>query len=162
MMRPFLVALLGLLLAGLMVGRTLQYLGKTIGPTESKMLTLYVLATPLAILPLTALAVATKAGLAGLTTNGGAQGFTEIIFAFAFSLANNGQSFTGLNANTTFYNLTTAVAMMVGRFGLAIPALALAGLFAHNLVATPVRAPSPPIPSFSAPCCWRPRSSFAV
>jgi len=125
-----LIALLGLLLAGLMVGRTPQYLGKTIGPTESKMLTLYVLATPLAILPLTALAVATKAGLAGLTTNGGAHGFTEIIFAFASSLTNNGQNFAGLNANTTFYNLTTAVAMMVGRFGLAIPALALAGLFA--------------------------------
>jgi len=125
-----LVALLGLLLAGLMVGRTPQYLGKTIGPPESKMLTLYVLATPLAILPLTALAVATKLGLAGLTTNAGAHGLTEIIFAFASSVANNGQSFTGLNANTTFYNLTTAVAMMVGRFGLAIPALALAGLFA--------------------------------
>jgi len=125
-----LIALLGLLLAGLMVGRTPQYLGKTIGPTEAKMLTLYVLASPLAILPLTALAVATKTGLAGLTTNTGAHGLTEIIFAFASSLANNGQSFAGLNANTTFYNLTTAVAMMVGRFGLAIPALALAGLFA--------------------------------
>jgi len=125
-----LIALLGLLLAGLMVGRTPQYLGKTIGPAESKMLTLYVLAIPLAILPLTALAVATKAGLAGLTTNTGAHGLTEIIFAFASSLANNGQSFAGLNANTTFYNLSTAVAMMVGRFGLAVPALALAGLFA--------------------------------
>ena len=125
-----LIALLGLLLAGLMVGRTPQYLGKTIGPTESKMLTLYVLASPLIVLPLTALAVATKAGLAGLTTNTGAHGLTEIIVAFASSVANNGQSFTSLNANTTFYNLTTAVAMMVGRFGLAIPALALAGLFA--------------------------------
>ena len=125
-----LIALLGLLLAGLMVGRTPQYLGKTIGPRESKMLTLYILATPLAILPLTALAVATKLGLAGLTTNTGAHGLTEIIFAFASSIANNGQSFAGLNANTPFYNLTTVVAMMVGRFGLAIPALALAGLFA--------------------------------
>jgi K+-transporting ATPase ATPase A chain len=124
-----LIALLALLLAGLMVGRTPEYLGKTIGPPESKMLTLYVLASPLAILPLTALAL-TKAGLAGLTTNTGAHGFTEIIFAFASSTANNGQSFAGLSANTPFYNLTTAVAMMVGRFGLAVPALALAGLFA--------------------------------
>jgi len=125
-----LIALLGLLLAGLMVGRTPEYLGKKIEPPEAKMLTLYVLAGPLAILPLTAVAVATRAGLAGLTTNAGAHGLTEIIFAFASSVANNGQSFAGLNANTPFYNLTTAVAMMVGRFGLAIPALALAGLFA--------------------------------
>jgi K+-transporting ATPase ATPase A chain len=125
-----LIALLGLLLAGLMVGRTPEYLGKKIGPPEAKMLTLYVLASPLAILPLTALAVATRIGLAGLTTNTGAHGLTEIVFAFASSIANNGQSFAGLTANTTFYNLATAVAMMVGRFGLAIPALALAGLFA--------------------------------
>jgi K+-transporting ATPase ATPase A chain len=125
-----LIALLGLLLAGLMVGRTPEYLGKKIGPPEAKMLTLYVLASPLAVLPLAALAVATKTGLAGLTTNTGAHGLTEIVFAFASSIANNGQSFAGLNANTPFYNVTTAVAMMVGRFGLAIPALALAGLFA--------------------------------
>jgi potassium-transporting ATPase potassium-binding subunit len=125
-----LIALLSLLLAGLMVGRSPEYLGKKIGPAESKMLTLYVLASPLAILSLTALAVATKAGLAGLTTNTGSHGLTEIIFAFASSNANNGQSFAGLSANTPFYNITTAVTMMVGRFGLAIPALALAGLFA--------------------------------
>ena len=125
-----LIALLGLLLAGLMVGRTPEYLGKKIGPPEAKMLTLYVLASPLAVLPLAALAVATRTGLAGLTTNTGAHGLTEIVFAFASSIANNGQSFAGLSANTPFYNVTTAVAMMVGRFGLAIPALALAGLFA--------------------------------
>ncbi len=125
-----LIALLSLLLAGLMVGRTPEYLGKTIGPEESKMLTLYILAVPLAILPLTAIAVATKAGLAGLTTNTGAHGLTEIMVAFASCTANNGQSFAGLNANTPFYNLTTSLAMMVGRFGLAIPALALAGHFA--------------------------------
>jgi potassium-transporting ATPase potassium-binding subunit len=124
------IALLGLLLAGLMVGRTPEYLGKKIGPEESKMLTLYVLASPLAILPLTALGVATKAGLAGLTTNTGAHGLTEILFAFASCVANNGQSFAGLNANSPFYNLTTIAAMMVGRYGLAVPALALAGYFA--------------------------------
>jgi len=125
-----LIALLALLLAGLMVGRTPQYLGKTVGPPEAKMLTLYVLAGPCAILPLTAIAVATRAGLAGLTTNTGAHGLTEILFAFASCVANNGQSFAGLNADTPFYNLATAVAMMVGRFALAIAALALAGLFA--------------------------------
>ena len=94
------------------------------------MLMLYVLAGPLAILPFTAVAVATKAGLAGLTTNTGTHGLTEILFAFASSNANNGQNFAGLSANTPFYNLTTVATMMVGRFGLAIPALALAGLFA--------------------------------
>jgi len=125
-----LVALLALLVAGLMVGRTPELLGKTIGPSEARMLMLYVLASPLAILPLAALAVATKTGLAGLTTNTGPHGLTEIMYAFASSAANNGQSFAGLNTNTPFYNLSTAVAMMVGRFGLAIPALALAGMFA--------------------------------
>jgi len=96
------------------------------------MLTLYVLAGAMAVLPLTALAVATRAGLSGLTTNTGPHGLTTILFAFASCAANNGQSFAGLSANTTFYNLTTSVAMMVGRFGLAIPALALAGLFAQQ------------------------------
>ena len=125
-----LIALLALLLAGLMVGRTPQYLGKTVGPPEAKMLTLYVLAGPCAILPLTAISVATRAGLAGLTINTGTHGLTEILFAFASCVANNGQSFASLNADTPFYNLATAVAMMVGRFALAIAALALAGLFA--------------------------------
>ena len=71
-----------------------------------------------------------RAGLAGLVTNKGAHGFTEILFAYASANANNGQNFAGLNANSPFYNLTTAITMLVGRFGLAIPALALAGLFA--------------------------------
>lgn len=124
------VALLGLMLAGLMVGRTPEYHGKTIGPSETKMLMLYVLAGPVVILLCAALTVATKMGLAGLTTNSGPHGLTEIMVAFASSAANNGQSFAGLSVDTPFYNLTTAVAMMVGRFGLAIPALALAGLFA--------------------------------
>jgi K+-transporting ATPase ATPase A chain len=119
-------------LAGLMVGRTPEYLGKKIGPAENKMIMLYALAAPLVVLPLTAIAVSTKAGLAGLTTNGGPHGFTEILFAYASCFANNGQSFAGLNANTPFYNLTTALAMMVGRFGLAIPALAFADLFGRQ------------------------------
>lgn len=124
------VVLLALLLAGLMVGRTPMYLGKTIGPSEAKMLMLYLLAAPMAILPLTALAVSMKAGLAGLITNGGPHGLSEILVAFASSAANNGQNFAGLDANRPFYNVTTAVAMLVGRFALAIPALGLAGLFA--------------------------------
>jgi potassium-transporting ATPase potassium-binding subunit len=117
-------------LAGLMIGRTPEYLGKKIGPRENKMIILYAIAGPLSILTLTAAAISTQAGLAGLTTNDGAHGLTEIVFGFASCFANNGQSFAGLSANTPFYNIMTAVAMMVGRFGLAIPALIFAGHFA--------------------------------
>jgi potassium-transporting ATPase potassium-binding subunit len=125
-------AAIAIFLAGLMVGRTPEYLGKKIGPPENKMIVLYALAAPLVILLLTAVAVACKAGLSGLTVNTGPHGLTAILFAYASSFANNGQAFGSLNANTMFYNLTTSVAMMVGRFGLAIPALALASLFARQ------------------------------
>jgi K+-transporting ATPase ATPase A chain len=124
------VALVALFLAGLMIGRTPAYLGKRIRTAESKMLMLYILASSISVLLFTALAVSTKEGLTGLVTNTGTHGFTEILFAYASANANNGQNFAGLNANSTFYNVTTAVTMMVGRFGLAIPALGLAGLFA--------------------------------
>ena len=100
---------------------------------HAKFITLYALACPLATLPFTALAVATKAGRAGLVTNTGAHGFTEIFYAFASCFTNNGQNFAGLNANTVFYNFTTAVAMIMGRFALAIPPLALAGLVAGQI-----------------------------
>lgn len=127
------VALVGLILAGLMIGRMPEYLGKKIGPLETKFITLYALACPLAVLPFAAVALATKVGLAGLVTNKGSHGLTEILYAYASSFANNGQAFAGLNANTVFYNLTTTVPMMIGRFGLAIPALALAGLMAQQI-----------------------------
>ncbi len=125
-------AAIAVFLAGLMVGRTPEYLGKKIGPAENKMIMLYALAAPLVVLPLTAIAVSTRVGLSGLTVNSGPHGFTGILFAYTSCFANNGQSFAGLSANTPFYNLTTALAMMVGRFGLAIPALALAGLFGRQ------------------------------
>ena len=125
-------AAIAVFLAGLMVGRTPEYLGKKIGPAENKMIMLYALAAPLVVLPLTAIAVSTRAGLAGLTVNTGPHGFTGILFAYTSCFANNGQSFAGLSANTSFYNLTTALAMMMGRFGLAIPALALAALFGRQ------------------------------
>ena len=124
------VALIAVFLAGLMIGRTPAYLGKRIRASESKILMLYVLGSSISILLCTAVAVSNKAGLAGLVTNYGTHGFTEILFGYASANANNGQNFAGLNANSTFYNLTTALTMMVGRFGLAIPALSLAGLFA--------------------------------
>jgi potassium-transporting ATPase potassium-binding subunit len=122
-------------LAGLMIGRTPEYLGKKIGPSENKMIVLYALAGPISVLLLTAIALSTKAGLAGLSTNSGPHGLTEILFNFASCFANNGQNFGGLNANTPFYNTVTAIAMMVGRFGLVIPALAFAGLFARQKIA---------------------------
>jgi K+-transporting ATPase ATPase A chain len=125
-------AAIAVFLAGLMIGRTPEYLGKHIGPNESKMIVLYALTGPVTILILTAIAISTRAGLAGLTTNAGPHGLTEILFGFASSFANNGQAFAGLNANLPFYNITTAIAMMAGRFGLAIPALMFAGMFARQ------------------------------
>jgi K+-transporting ATPase ATPase A chain len=139
-------AAIAVFLAGLMVGRTPEYLGKKIGPPENKMIMLYALAAPLVILPLTAIAVSNKAGLLGLTTNNGPHGLTAIVFGYASCFANNGQAFGSLNANTPFYNVTTAVAMMAGRFGLAIPALAFAGLFARQRK-TPVSAGTLPTDS---------------
>src|SRR5262249_50507045 len=123
------VALIALFLGGLMIGRTPEHLGKQIGPPEMKIIALYTLAAPAMVLTLTALAAVTKAGLAGLATNTGAHGFTEIAFAYASAFANNGQSMAGLSANTPFYNITTAIAMLVGRYGLAFLALALAARF---------------------------------
>jgi K+-transporting ATPase ATPase A chain len=124
------IALVGVFVGGLMVGRTPEYLGKTIAATEAKLIALYTLLTPLVVLALTGWAAVSDAGLAGLTTNNGARGFTEIIFAYASCMANNGQTMAGLNVNSVFYNLTTAVAMIAGRYGLAVLALALAGRFA--------------------------------
>jgi K+-transporting ATPase ATPase A chain len=127
-----LIALVGLFAAGLMIGRTPEYLGKQITVPEMKLIGLYTIIAPLTVLPLAALALVTDAGLAGLTTNKGAHGVSEILVAYVTSMANNGQNYAGLSANTPFYNVTTALAMMAGRFGLAIPALALAGCFAQQ------------------------------
>ena len=139
-------AAIAVFLAGLMVGRTPEYLGKKIGPPENKMILLYALLAPLVILPLTAIAVSTPMGLSGLTVNSGPHGLTTIVFAYASCFANNGQAFGGLSANTVFYNVTTAFAMVAGRFGLAIPALAFAGLFARQRK-TPVTAGTLPTDS---------------
>ena len=95
-------------------------------------LAIYTLVGPVGVLALTAVAVVTAPGLAGLTTNSGPHGLTEILYAYTSSFTNNGQSFAGLSANSPFYNGTTAIAMLLGRFGLAIPALAFAGLFARQ------------------------------
>jgi K+-transporting ATPase ATPase A chain len=123
-------ALVGVFLGGLMVGRTPEYLGKKIGSSETRWIALYALLTPMVVLVLTGIAVVASAGRAGLVTNTGPHGFTEILFAYASCMANNGQAMAGLNANSVFYNITTMIAMLAGRFGLAALALALAGRFA--------------------------------
>jgi potassium-transporting ATPase potassium-binding subunit len=120
-------ALLAVFLGGLMVGRTPEYLGKKIGAAETRWIALYALLTPMVVLVLAGIAVVTSSGLAGLGTNSGPRGFTEIVFAYASCMANNGQTMAGLNANSVFYNVTTTIAMLAGRYGLAVLALALAG-----------------------------------
>jgi K+-transporting ATPase ATPase A chain len=124
------IALIAVFLGGLMIGRTPEYLGKKLTADETRLTISYALLTPAVVLVLTGVAMATKAGRAGLITNAGTRAFTEVLFAYASSMANNGQSMAGLNANSLFYNSTTAIAMLCGRFGLAALALALAGRFA--------------------------------
>ncbi|MGY2048150.1 potassium-transporting ATPase subunit KdpA [Methylobacterium sp. JK268] len=115
--------------AGLMVGRTPEYLGKKIEAKEVKMAMLGILCLPLMMLGFTALATVLSAGLAG-PANAGPHGFTEILYAYTSAAANNGSAFAGLSGNTLFYNTTLAIGMLVGRFFVKIPALAIAGSLA--------------------------------
>jgi K+-transporting ATPase ATPase A chain len=129
-----LFAILALFIAGLMVGRTPEYVGKKLEAREVKMAILALLALPLSILGFTALASVSSAGLAGLANNG-PHGFSELLYAYTSATANNGSAFAGLSANTQFFNLTLAAAMMIGRFSIIVPALAIAGsLAAKKLV----------------------------
>lgn len=112
--------------AGLMVGRTPEYLGKKIEPFEMKMAAVAVLVMPLIVLVFTALSVVTKAG-ADSIANPGVHGFTEILYAFTSMGNNNGSAFAGLNVNTPFYNVLGGVAMLISRYWIAIPTLAIAG-----------------------------------
>ncbi|NEU13140.1 potassium-transporting ATPase subunit KdpA [Methylobacterium sp. BTF04] len=115
--------------AGLMVGRTPEYLGKKIEAKEVKMAMLAILCLPLMMLGFTALATVVAAGLAG-PANAGPHGFSEILYAFTSAAANNGSAFGGLTGNTVFYNTTLAIGMLFGRFFVIIPALAIAGSLA--------------------------------
>jgi K+-transporting ATPase ATPase A chain len=124
-------AVLGVFIAGLMIGRTPEYLGKKIQTYDMKMVALAILVTPIVVLAGTAIAVATDAGLAGLA-NPGAHGFTEILYAFSSAGNNNGSAFAGLSANTPFYNVILGVAVWLGRFAVIVPVLALAGSLAHK------------------------------
>jgi K+-transporting ATPase ATPase A chain len=123
---------LAVFIAGLMVGRTPEYLGKKIEAYDVKMSMLYVLIFPLIILVLTAISVlAPQMGLSSLN-NHGPHGLTEILYAFTSSAGNNGSAFMGLNANTHWYNLSTGFTMLVGRFLMMIPMLAIAGNLAQK------------------------------
>jgi potassium-transporting ATPase potassium-binding subunit len=112
--------------AGLMVGRTPEYLGKKIESYEMKMASLLILIMPLTVLALTAVAVSVNPGQSSVA-NPGPHGFSEILYAYTSQGNNNGSAFAGLSANTVFYNLTGALAMLISRFWLAVPTLALAG-----------------------------------
>jgi K+-transporting ATPase ATPase A chain len=123
------MAVLSVFIAGLMVGRTPEYLGKKIEAREMKLAMFYVLIFPAVVLLGAMVAVATKAGLAGIS-NPGPHGFSQILYAYSEAGANNGSAFAGLSANTRFYNYTLAFVMLPGRFMMMIPALALAGSLA--------------------------------
>lgn len=122
-------AMLTMFLAGLMIGRTPELLGKKLELFEMVMSLIIILSPAILLLLLSGIAVTTRAGLASLS-NGGPHGFSQIIYAFASTSGNNGSAFAGLNANTVFYNLTTSLAMLTGRFSTIIPALAIAGSLA--------------------------------
>jgi len=122
-------AVIAVFIAGLMIGRTPEYLGKKIEAFDIKMASLVILIPPLLILGLTALAVMVEPGKAGVA-NPAAHGFSEILYAFSSAAGNNGSAFAGLSANTPFYNTALGIAMFFGRFWLMIPVLALAGSLA--------------------------------
>ncbi|MDZ5632165.1 MULTISPECIES: potassium-transporting ATPase subunit KdpA [unclassified Janthinobacterium] len=122
-------AILAVFIAGLMIGRTPEYLGKKIQAYEMKMVSLAILITPALVLTGTAIAVMVEPGKIGVA-NPGAHGFSEILYAFTSAANNNGSAFAGLSANTPFYNVMLAIAMWFGRFGVIVPVLAVAGSLA--------------------------------
>ena len=126
-----LMVVLTVFIAGLMVGRTPEYLGKKIQSREIRMVMLSVLASPLVILVFTAVASVIPAGLAGLN-NSGPHGFSEILYAYTSTFANNGSAFAGLTGSTYFYNTTLGIATIIGRFAVIVPALALAGFLSER------------------------------
>ena len=122
-------AILAVFIAGLMIGRTPEYLGKKIEVHEMKLTSIAILVTPTVVLAGTAIAVATLSGQAGIA-NPGAHGFSEILYALSSAANNNGSAFAGLSANTPFYNTLLGLAMGLGRFGVIVPVLAMAGALA--------------------------------
>ncbi len=128
-------AIMAVFIAGLMIGRTPEYLGKKIETHEMKLVSIAILVTPLLVLLGTAVAVMSEAGRAGLS-NPGAHGFSQVLYALSSAANNNGSAFAGLSANTPFYNVLLAVTMWLGRFGVIVPVLAMAGSLAAKKRAT--------------------------
>ncbi|SKA32666.1 K+-transporting ATPase ATPase A chain [Enhydrobacter aerosaccus] len=128
-----LFAIISVFVAGLMVGRTPEYLGKKIEAKEVKMAMLAILILPLSILGFTALATVVDAGLAG-PANQGPHGFSEILYAYTSGTGNNGSAFAGISANTLFYNTTIGFAMFIGRFLMIVPMVAIAGSLAAKKI----------------------------
>ena len=124
-------AILAVFIAGLMIGRTPEYLGKKIEAYEMKMMSIAILVTPILVLAGTAIAVVSDAGKAGIA-NPGPHGFSEILYAFSSAANNNGSAFGGLSVNTPFYNLLLGMAMWFGRFGVIVPVLAIGGSLASK------------------------------
>ena len=122
-------AILAVFIAGLMIGRTPEYIGKKIEAYEMKMVSIAVLMTPLLVLVGTSIAVLAADGRAGIQ-DPGAHGFSEILYAFSSAANNNGSAFAGLTVNTPFYNALLGIAMAFGRFAIIIPVLAIAGALA--------------------------------
>jgi K+-transporting ATPase ATPase A chain len=122
-------AILAVFIAGLMIGRTPEYLGKKIEVHEMKLTSIAILVTPTVVLAGTAVAVLAGAGTVGVA-NPGAHGFSEILYALTSAGNNNGSAFAGLSANTPFYNILLGIAMWLGRFGMIVPVLAIAGSLA--------------------------------
>jgi len=124
-------AIITVFIAGLMVGRTPEYLGKKIEMYEMKMASLVVLIVNALVTIGTAVAVSTKSGVAGIA-NPGPHGFSEVLYALSSAANNNGSAFAGLGANTVFYNTALGLAMFIGRFWVIIPVLAIAGSLAKK------------------------------
>ena len=155
-----LFVILTVFVAGLMVGRTPEYVGKKIEAREVKMAMLAILILPLMILGFTAVAVVYPPAVASMN-NAGPHGFSEVLYAYSSQTGNNGSAFAGLSGNTLFYNLTGAVAMFVGRFWMIIPAMAIAGSLAQKKVIAASSGTSPR-PARCSSGCWSASSSSSA
>jgi K+-transporting ATPase ATPase A chain len=144
------MAILSVFIAGLMVGRTPEYLGKKVETREVKLAMLYVLVFPLVILAFTAWSAVAPYGVSSLN-NAGPHGLSEMLYAFTSAAGNNGSAFAGISANTPWYNTALGLAMLIGRFWMIVPALAIAGLLAGKKAVPPSHGTLPTNgPLFSA------------
>ena len=147
-------ALLAVFIAGLMVGRTPEYLGKKIQAAEMKLVVLYLLVVPILVLVLSGVSVVFGPAKESIL-NPGPHGLTEVVYAFTSQANNNGSAFGGLTGNTAWYNTTGALAMLVGRFFLIVPVLAIAGSLARKQTVPPSAGTFPTHTPLFVVCCSR-------